>query len=193
LPETQKEGDLVWIGNWGDGERAEELREFLIEPVRRLGLKARVFGVRYPRQALEELAEAGIEYGGWLANYRAPEVLARYRVTVHIPRRPYVEALPGIPTIRPFEAMACGIPLICAPWHDTEKLFHPRANYLVARDGPEMQSALEAVLGSQTLCDYMTASALATIRTRHTCAHRASQLLEMVEDRPARVAAGYAS
>ena len=29
-----------------------------------------------------------------------PAVFARYRVTVHVPRRPYVEALPGIPTIR---------------------------------------------------------------------------------------------
>ena len=65
-----------------------------------LGLKARVYGVRYPAKALDELAAAGIEYGGWLANYRVPEVFARYRVTVHIPRRPYARALPGIPTIR---------------------------------------------------------------------------------------------
>ena len=39
-------------------------------------------------------------------------MFARYRVTVHVPRRPYVAALPGIPTIRPFEALACGIPLV---------------------------------------------------------------------------------
>lgn len=31
-------GDVVWIGNWGDGERSAELREYLIEPVARLGL-----------------------------------------------------------------------------------------------------------------------------------------------------------
>ena len=30
--------DLVWIGNWGDDERAAELREFLIEPVSALGI-----------------------------------------------------------------------------------------------------------------------------------------------------------
>ena len=30
---TPRRGDLVWIGNWGDGERTAELREFLIEPV----------------------------------------------------------------------------------------------------------------------------------------------------------------
>src|SRR5690606_19555101 len=27
------EGDVVWIGNWGDGERTSELRTMLIEPV----------------------------------------------------------------------------------------------------------------------------------------------------------------
>ena len=54
-----------------------------------------------------------------------PAVFARHRVTVHVPRRPYVEALPGIPTIRLFEALACGIPLVSAPWDDAEGLFRP--------------------------------------------------------------------
>src|SRR5690606_11928639 len=26
----QKEGDVVWIGNWGDEERSQELQEFII-------------------------------------------------------------------------------------------------------------------------------------------------------------------
>src|SRR5207237_3600463 len=105
-------GDLVWIGNWGDDERTAELREFLLEPVRELQLRTRVHGVRYPGQALRELREAGIEYAGWLPNNKVPAVFARYRVTVHVPRRPYVQALPGIPTIRVFEALACGLPLL---------------------------------------------------------------------------------
>jgi spore maturation protein CgeB len=42
------EGDLVWIGNWGDDERTAELNEFLIAPVRKLRSRARVHGVRYP-------------------------------------------------------------------------------------------------------------------------------------------------
>src|SRR5262249_30297040 len=108
-----EEGDLIWIGNWGDGERTDELREFLLDPVRELGLQARASGVRYPPEARETMAMAGIEYRGWLPNYRAPELFARFRLTVHIPRQPYADALPGIPTIRVFEALACGIPLIC--------------------------------------------------------------------------------
>jgi spore maturation protein CgeB len=172
-------GDLVWIGNWGDGERGEEIREFLIGPVRALGLKARVYGVRYPRAALEQLDAAGIEYGGWLPNYRVPEVFARYRITVHIPRRPYARALPGIPTIRPFEAMACGIPLISAPWEDREQLFRPGRDFLVAHDAAEMIAHLTTVLSDSHRAAALAASGLETILSRHTCAHRTSQLLEI--------------
>ena len=54
---AERSGDLVWIGNWGDDERAEELREFLIRPVKELRLKASVYGVRYPDSALRELIQ----------------------------------------------------------------------------------------------------------------------------------------
>ena len=46
----EKTGDLVWIGNWGDDERSDELTEFLLEPAWRLGLAATVYGVRYPER-----------------------------------------------------------------------------------------------------------------------------------------------
>ena len=124
-PGVKPQGDLVWIGNWGDGERTEELQEFLIGPIRELDLHARIYGVRYPPAGLQALKEANVEYGGWIANYEAPLAYSRFRVTVHVPRRPYVRALPGIPTIRVFEALSCGIPLVCAPWEDAEHLFTP--------------------------------------------------------------------
>jgi spore maturation protein CgeB len=173
---TEKSRDLVWIGNWGDDERAEELREFLIRPVQRLGLKACVYGVRYPDYALEELAAAGIEFGGWLPNYCVPEVFAKHRVTVHVPRRPYVRALPGIPTIRPFEALACGIPLISAPWKDCEGLFRPGLDLLFARNQDEMVSHLYTVLTDSGLAASLAAHGIETIRARHTCAHRMDEL-----------------
>jgi spore maturation protein CgeB len=175
-----KEGDVVWIGNWGDDERSHEIEEFLIRPVKRLGLKAKVYGVRYPQHALDALARANIEYGGWLPNYSVPEVLSRYRVTVHIPRRPYARALPGIPTIRPFEAMACGIPLISAPWRDSEELFRPGSDFLLAADENEMVHRLNAVLSGSHMAGALAASGLETIRTRHTCSHRFEELADIV-------------
>jgi spore maturation protein CgeB len=180
-PEIEKDGDVVWIGNWGDEERTEELHEFLINPVQQLGAKAAVYGVRYPADAQATLAAAGIEYRGWLPNFEVPSVFARYRVTVHVPRRPYVQALPGIPTIRPFEALACGIPLVTSPWKDSEHLFTPGKDFLVARDGRQMQRHLATLLGDGTRRRRLAAHGLKTIRARHTCAHRVDELLAIHE------------
>jgi spore maturation protein CgeB len=182
LPDTERDGDLVWIGNWGDDERAAELEEFLIEPAAALQLQARVFGVRYPDSARELLWNAGIDFAGWLPNYRAPEVFARYKFTIHVPRRPYVEALRGIPTIRPFEALACGIPLISAPWEDAENLFTPGKDFLVARDGAEMKKHMRAVIEDKQMARELSEHGLRTIQQRHTCAHRVDELLRIYEE-----------
>ena len=172
-------GDLVWVGNWGDGERTAELEEFLVKPSQELAAKTSVYGVRYPANARKALADAGINYAGWLPNFEVPRVFACYRATVHIPRRPYVKALPGIPTIRPFEALACGIPLVCSPWDDVEGLFTPGEDYLVAHDGQEMIRHLKGLFHDREMAQELARHGLKTILSRHTCAHRVDQLLRM--------------
>jgi spore maturation protein CgeB len=182
MPEVNKTGDLVWIGNWGDDERSEEISRFFVEPVRQLGLNAAVHGVRYPEHALRLLQAAGIAYEGWIANADVPAAFARHKATVHIPRRPYVEALPGIPTIRVFEALACGIPLICAPWNDAEGLFRPGEDFLLARDGTEMTTLLRDVLNDPDHAAALAASGLETIEAKHTCRHRVEELLSYLAE-----------
>jgi spore maturation protein CgeB len=179
--DIETQGDLVWIGNWGDDERTTELYEFLLEPVQALHLRARVYGVRYPNDARAALVAAGIDYSGWLPNYRAPQVFAQRNVTVHVPRRPYVLALQGIPTIRVFEALACGIPLVCAPWDDVEGLFRPGTDYLVAHNGLEMRKHLRAILNDAALARSLRTHGLQTILKRHTCVHRVDELLTIYE------------
>ena len=177
--EGEREG-AVWIGNWGDGERTAELERFLFAPTQAAGLALDVYGVRYPEGARAMLARHGAQFRGWLPNHRAPEVFARHMVTVHVPRRFYTTVLPGIPTIRVFEALACGIPLISAPWDDAEGLFTPGEDYLVAEDGAAMERALRAVASDAGLRQALVAHGLATIRARHSCAHRAGELLGIV-------------
>jgi spore maturation protein CgeB len=182
-PEVRpRQGDLVWIGNWGDEERTAELEEFLIEPVPSLGLRARVHGVRYPATAIQRLADAGIQYAGWLPNFEVPSVFAAYRLTMHVPRRPYARALPGIPTIRVFEALACGIPLISAPWDDVEGLFSPGEDYLVARNGAEMREHIRYLLADPDAARRLAARGRDTILSRHTCAHRVDELLAILAE-----------
>jgi len=182
LPDIEQTGDVVWIGNWGDEERSAELQEFLITPVKNLGLDASVYGVRYPSEARRQLRESNIEYRGWLPNFRVPEVFAQFRVTVHIPRRPYVNLLPGIPTIRPFEALACGIPLICSPWEDAEGLFEVGRDFLMARNGGEMERMIREVVNDRSVAKELAAHGLTTIQKRHTCAHRVDELLTICNE-----------
>ena len=172
----EREG-LVWVGNWGDGERTRELETFLLKAARDAGLPLDIHGVRYPAEALALLRRYRVSYRGWLANAAAPSVFARHLATVHVPRRFYVDQLPGIPTIRVFEALACGIPLVCSPWSDSEHLFTPGADYLVAADGAAMTGHLRALASDAALRDRLAAHGLATIEARHTCAHRARELL----------------
>ena len=171
---------LVWIGNWGDGERTAELDRFLFGPAQALGMRLDVYGVRYPAEALEMLERRHAIYRGWLPNARAPEIFARHRATVHVPRRFYVEQLPGIPTIRVFEALACGIPLVSAPWHDSEGLFRPGQDFLVARNGDEMRRHLRSLDEDEDLRDALVASGLSRIMERHSCSHRVDELLAIV-------------
>ncbi|MBV8866454.1 MAG: glycosyltransferase [Acidobacteriaceae bacterium] len=181
IEDAPKLGDLVWIGNWGDEERTEELREYFINPCAQLRLKASAFGVRYPEMAIRELEGAGVTYKGWLANYRVPRIFAQFKTTIHIPRRPYTRQLPGIPTIRPFESLACGIPLISSPWSDTENLFRIGVDFLVARNGAEMRAHLQDVLGDSSLASSLSKHGLETIRSRHTCGHRVNELLTIYD------------
>ena len=176
LAETGSDADLVWVGNWGDGERARELQDYLLEPVADLKLRADVYGVRYPRPALEALQRHGIRYAGWLPNHRVPQVFAGAKATVHVPRGPYTKLLRGIPTIRMFEALACGIPLVSAPWHDDEQLF-PQDSYLKVNDSAQMTAALRAIVLDPDLASDLARKGLVAVRARHTCAHRVEELL----------------
>jgi spore maturation protein CgeB len=178
LPDIKPRHDVVWIGNWGDDERSIELHEYLVEPVASLHLRGKVYGVRYPESALAAIAAAGLEYGGWLPAHRVPVALARAHITLHVPRGPYARSLPGIPTIRMFEAMACGIPIVSAPWDDVEEIFAP-GTYLRVRNGEQMKAALHMLLRDDDLAAATADAAYGHLIEHHTCRHRAIELLHI--------------
>lgn len=181
-PGTEQEQDIVWIGNWGDNERSAEIRDFLLTPASRLAPhRATIYGVRYPPQGLVALANAGVRYGGYLPNLEAPYEYAASRLTVHIPRQQYNGALTGVPTIRVFEALACGIPLISGPWQDTEHLFR-EGDFLFVENGDEMLATMRDLLDSPKLAASQAQRGLETIIARHTCRHRAEQLITTLQE-----------
>ncbi len=178
-----KQTDVVWVGNWGEGERAQEIHEFLLGPAALLAGNAQftVHGVRYPPEGLSALREAHVQYAGYLPNLKAPCVYGAARLTVHIPRQQYTSAMCGIPTIRVFEALASGIPLVSAPWTDQENLFR-LGDFLLARNTAEMVSAMKMLLRDPEAAALQAERGLATVLARHTCGHRAKQLTEICQE-----------
>jgi spore maturation protein CgeB len=183
-PESKRAGlrDMVFVGSWDGDQRRRELQEFFLSPASDLRIDATVCGARYPDEALASIERAGVHYGGWLPNYQVPEAFAAHRLTVHVPRRLYAKSLPGIPTIRPFEAMACGIPLVCGPWSDCERLFNEGHDYLVARTGAEAKRHIALLLNDPAFAETLAEHARATILARHTCAHRVSELFDLLAE-----------
>ncbi len=176
-----KDTDVIWVGNWGDEERTRELEEFLVVPATRIRPRFAVYGVRYPEAAQAILASAGIEYRGYLPNLAAPEAYAHSLITLHVPRRFYANGLSGVPTIRVFETLACGIPLLCAPWSDTDGLFTAGEDYICVDSGAAMEDEMRHFLRDDQARQQLAARGLKTIQEKHTCAHRARQLLDICE------------
>jgi spore maturation protein CgeB len=138
--------------------------------------------VRYPDEGRQSLAAAGIQYRGYLPSLMAPQAYARSELSLHVPRRQYTNGLSGIPTIRVFEALACGATLVCAPWEDVEHLFRRGDDYVVVNSGAEMKSKLHELLQDSAARQQIGENGRQTILQRHTCAHRAQQLTEICEE-----------
>jgi spore maturation protein CgeB len=87
-----------------------------------------------------------------------------------------------VPTIRVFEALAAGAPLVCSPWTDSENLFRAGEDYVLVPDAAAMIAALEHLLEDHNARRQLAANGSKTIRARHTCGHRAEQLLEICQE-----------
>jgi spore maturation protein CgeB len=172
--------DVAWIGNWGDEERTNEIHSYLIDSARALErLRFVVYGVRYPIEAISALDDAGIDYQGWTPNFRVPQIFAQSKMTIHLPRDVYRAQLAGIPTIRPFEALACGIPLICAAWTDAEGLFRAGEDYIAVESPAEMRRTITWLAEDEDARARLAARGLEIIQARHTCDHRVEELIEI--------------
>jgi spore maturation protein CgeB len=181
-PGVKKSNDVVWIGNWGDDERSAEIKQFFLDPAVALpDCRFSIYGVRYPNEGLAALRRAGVMYRGYLPNISAPATYAASRLTVHIPRQQYATVMKGIPTIRVFEALACGVPLISAPWTDSEALFR-KGDFIHVRNSDEARRAIQFLLSEPEAAAAQAMQGLETILAHHTCRHRAEQLSTLFQE-----------
>lgn len=133
--------DLGYLGTYSD-DRQPALERLLLDPARQLsGLRAVVAGPRYPE---------GID---WPPNVERVDHLspsehvgfyAAQRFTLNVTRADMVRAGYS-PSVRLFEAAACGVPVISDPWPGLDEFFSIGQEILVARDAREVLRWLEEV------------------------------------------------
>jgi spore maturation protein CgeB len=183
-----KSTDVVFVGNYGDGDRSAEIEDYVFGPRQRLpGLRYAMYGVRYPEAVVARLNNGlDISYRGWLANADVPGVYSAARTVLHVPRRQYVELLPGTPTIRVFEALATRACLISLPWQDTDRLFSAGEDFAVANSPDEMRDVIDWLCRDDAARDRIAEHGYQTILARHTCGHRADELLLLLDQRGSR-------
>lgn len=168
--------DLGYVGTYG-ADRQPALDRLLLEPARRRpDLAFAVAGPQYPPQLAWP---ANVERLEHLAPREHVAFYAAQRFTLNVTRADMVRA--GFsPSVRLFEAAACGTPVISDVWRGIERIFEPGEEILLARTS---QEAL-AILGDmpEERRRALGERARRRVLAEHTAAHRAVTLESCVRD-----------
>ena len=164
--DVPKRWDLTYLGTYSP-DRQPTLERLLIEPARaRPDLRFAVAGPQYP---------ADID---WPANVERIEHLppaehaafySASAMTLNVTRADMIAA-GWSPSVRLFEAGACGTPILSDRWDGIETLFSPGTEILLADMTEDALAALEqpaAAIGT---------AARAKVLAAHTAEHRAAEL-----------------
>lgn len=162
--------DLGYLGTYSP-DRQGALEDLLIEPARRFpAWRFAVAGAQYPD---------GID---WPANVDITEHVApgehrafynAQQFTLNLTRKEM--ALAGhSPSVRLFEAAACGVPVISDRWEGIEDLFEPGREILIARSAAEVIRYLRETPDHERRAIGLAARQRAL--AAHTAAHRAEAL-----------------
>ena len=159
--------DLSYLGTYSH-DRQPTLERLLIEPARRApDRRFVVAGPQYP---------AGID---WPANVERIEHLppadhadfySASRATLNVTRADMIAA-GWSPSVRLFEATACGTPIVSDRWPGIEELLTPDAEILLADTGDDVATAL-----ARPDLDAIGTAGRARVLAEHTAHHRAAEL-----------------
>jgi spore maturation protein CgeB len=166
--------DLEHLGTYSD-DRQPALDALLVEPARRLrGAAFVVAGPQYPDGTGWPRNVARIEHlppSGHAAFYNAQ------RLTLNVTRADMVRA-GWSPSVRLFEAAACGVAVVSDWWPGLDTFFRPGTEILVARTTEQMVSYLTR-LHDEALAA-LGAALRARVLAEHTAEHRTDELLAHV-------------
>jgi spore maturation protein CgeB len=174
--DVDRRWDLSYLGTYS-GDRQPMLERLLLEPARRAPHLR--FVVAGPQYSSDIVWPANVERLEHVPPSDHPAFYSASRYTLNVTRADMVKA--GFsPSVRLFEAAACGTPVISDIWRGIETVLRPAGEIVLAEDA-------ETVLA--TLCDssverrdQIARAARARILSEHTADHRAAQLMKYLQD-----------
>jgi spore maturation protein CgeB len=162
--------DLGYMGTYSD-DRQPVLERLLVEPARRWPAgRFAVVGPQYP----EGIAwPANVHRNPHLAPREHRAFYAAQRFALNVTRADMVAAGYS-PSVRLFEAAACGTPIISDEWAGLDELFTPGEEIVIARTPDDVLRALRDVPEPERR--RIGARARRRVLAEHTAAHRAAEL-----------------
>ncbi|HEX5431982.1 MAG TPA: glycosyltransferase, partial [Bryobacteraceae bacterium] len=176
---------LAYLGTYSQ-DRQPALENLLLQPA--LQSPEDRFAVAGPMYPENILWPPNVDRIDHLAPANHREFYSAQRFTLNITRSDMIRAGYS-PSVRLFEAAACGTPLISDSWPGLEEFFTPGREILIAHSAADVVSYLQGVPEEHRR--RIACAARQRTLARHTSVHRASELLGyFLEAAPGRLTSG---
>jgi spore maturation protein CgeB len=184
FPETQPvKWDLGYLGTYSH-DRQPPLEKLMLDAARNWNEgKFIVAGPQYPESVIWP---SNLQYLPHLPPLKHRRFYCSQRYTLNITRADMIKA-GYAPSVRLFEAAACGVPIISDYWQGLDELLAPDKEILISRSAADTLSFLKEIPEEKRI--QIGQNALKKILLHHTARHRAQELLgyyHEVKDRGSR-------
>jgi spore maturation protein CgeB len=167
---VEKQWEAGYLGTYSD-DRQPWVETLLLAPAKALpDHRFVVSGSRYPDHLVWPDNVDRIDH---LAQHEHPRFYSGQRFTLNVTRAD-MRALGFSPSVRLFEAAACGTPVISDRWPGIETIFEPTSEILLVSDAREVIQVLRELPEERRLA--IAERARRRILAEHTPDHRARQL-----------------
>jgi spore maturation protein CgeB len=169
-PQAQPRWSVNYLGTYAAGRQPALERTLLTLARRRPRERFSIAGPMYPQTADWP---ANVEHIEHLAPAEHPSYYASARLTLNL-TRPEMKELGHAPSVRLFEAAACGAAIVSDRWAGLEEVLEPGEEILLADSAEELEAHLEAL--DEPGRAALAAAARRRVLREHTAARRAESL-----------------
>jgi spore maturation protein CgeB len=171
---ADRDRDLGYLGTYS-ADRQPTVDELLLQPA--AAWPAGRFVIAGPQYPESMICPSNVERVTHLAPSEHPAFYNRLRFTLNVTRRDMIEAGYS-PSVRLFEAAACGTPIISDDWPGLGTFLAPGREILIARNGIDVLGYLQDLPEAERAS--IGLHARERVLQSHTSSHRAMELEEYV-------------